>query len=95
MAVSSSQFSKEEIAERAHALYTSSIRTQVEKEENIGKMVVIDVQTGDFGVNTTGIETSSRLQANRPNAPLFGIRIGYRVADAMGGVLERAAFCYQ
>lgn len=83
--------SKEEIAERGNALYASRIRTQVETAENIGNMVVIDVETGDFGVDKTGFETSARLHATRPNAPLYAIRIGYRVAAAMGGVMERTS----
>lgn len=37
----------------------------------------------------TGLETSRRLHAKRPDAPLYGIRIGYNVSDSLGGVLER------
>jgi hypothetical protein len=40
-------------------------------------------------VDETGLVSARRLHAKRANAPLFGIRIGYRVADAIGGVLER------
>jgi ABC-type enterochelin transport system substrate-binding protein len=40
--------SREEVAQRAKQLYESSIRQQVEVEENIGKMVIIDIETGDY-----------------------------------------------
>ena len=83
--------SKEEIAERGNSLYASTIRTQVETSENIGKMVVIDVETGDYGVDRTGFVTSTRLHTLRPDAPLYAIRIGYKVAAAMGGVMERTS----
>jgi hypothetical protein len=83
------QLSKEEIAECGNSFYAGRIRAEVERPENIGKMVVIDVETGDYGVDTTGFETSHRLHALRPDAPLYAIRIGYRVSAALGGVMER------
>ena len=83
------QLSKEEIARRGQTLYEDRIRSQVETPDNIGKMVIIDVETGDFGVDDTGLVSARRLQSQHENAPLFGIRIGYRVADALGGVMER------
>ena len=81
--------SREEVAQRAKALYEQSIRAQVETEENVGKMVVIDIETGDFAVDEQGIESSRQLQARNPNARLYGIRIRYNVAESLGGVMER------
>ena len=40
--------SHEEVARLAKHLYESSIRQQVELEENIGKMVIIDIETGEY-----------------------------------------------
>jgi hypothetical protein len=37
--------SREEVARRARELYGDSIRAQVEVAENIGKMVIIDIET--------------------------------------------------
>lgn len=82
---------REEIGRRARQLYEQTIRSQVETPENIGKMVIIDVEKGEFGVDATGIETSRILRARHPDALLYGIRIGYDVADAIGGVMERTA----
>jgi hypothetical protein len=83
--------SREEVARRAKALYEQGIREQVETEENIGKMVIIDIETGDFAVDETGIASARQLQAMRPGARLYGIRIGYNVAESLGGVMERTA----
>ena len=83
--------SDDEIGQRARQLYEQTIRTQVETPENIGKMVIIDVETGEYGVDTTGLETSRRIHSEQPGARLFGIRIGYDVSDAIGGVMERTA----
>lgn len=83
--------SREEVARRAKALYAQNIRAQVETEENIGKMVVIDIDTGDFAVDDTGIASARALQNKHPTARLYGIRIGYNVAESLGGVMERTA----
>ncbi len=84
-------FSQEEVALRGKALYAQSIRSQVENEANIGKMVIIDIETGDYEIDDIGIVSAQRLHAKRPNARLYGIRIGYNVAEALGGVMERTA----
>ena len=52
-------------------------------------MVIIDVETGDYEVDELGLEATHHLHAKRPNAPLYGIRIGYNVAESLGGVMER------
>ncbi len=85
------KMSGDEVARRGKALYEENIRAKVETNENIGKIVVIDVETGEYGVDTTGFVSSDRLHRGRPEAPLFAIRIGYNVAAAMGGVVERVA----
>lgn len=83
--------SREEVARRAKQLYESSIREKVEVEENIGKMVIIDIETGDCEVDKTGLHAAKNLQAKSPYARLFGIRIGYNVAASFGGVMERVS----
>jgi hypothetical protein len=40
--------SREEVARRAKQIYESEIRQKVEVEENIGKMIIIDIETGDY-----------------------------------------------
>lgn len=81
--------SREEVARRAKELYETKIRPQVETEENIGKMVIIDVETGDFAVDKLGLDSADALKAKNPLARLFGIRIGYDVAAVFGGLMER------
>lgn len=49
MPLSQPQFSSAAVAARGKALYAESIRDQVETKENIGNLVIIDVETGDYG----------------------------------------------
>jgi hypothetical protein len=79
----------EEVATRAKKLYVDKIRSIVEHEENIGKMVVIDAETGEYALDRSGIHSAIALKAKNPNARLFTIRIGYDVAVAFGGNIER------
>ncbi|MEA5477407.1 hypothetical protein VB774_07215 [Pseudanabaena galeata UHCC 0370] len=80
--------SREEVAHRARHLYKNSIRQKVETDENIGKMVIVNIETGAYEVKT-GIKAAHNLIAKHPYARLFGICIGYNVAASLGGVMER------
>jgi hypothetical protein len=77
--------SAEEVMKRAYQLYESKIRQKVEIEENIGKMVIIDIETGDYEVDETGLQAADDLYTKHPYARLFGIRIGYNVAASLVG----------
>lgn len=83
--------SHEQVAQIAEHLYNTKIRQQVESEDNIGKMIIIDVATGNYEVNKNGLVAARILNEKNPNARLFGIRIGYNVAVSLGGVMERVS----
>ncbi|NET59887.1 MAG: hypothetical protein F6K47_28185 [Symploca sp. SIO2E6] len=83
--------SSEEVAKLAYRIYEGGIRQKVETEENIGKMIIINVETGDYEVDETGLKATKNLQAKCPYARLFGIRIGYNVAASFGGLMERVS----
>ncbi|MBW4557664.1 MAG: hypothetical protein KME59_17355 [Trichormus sp. ATA11-4-KO1] len=81
--------SREEVANRARQLYENRIRQQVEQAENIGKMVIIDIETGEYAIDKTGRESAHLLRQKNPLARLYGIRIGYKFAVSFSGFLER------
>jgi hypothetical protein len=83
------RITNEEIDRRGKALYEQSIRSQVESGTNIGKLVIIDVETGDYEIDTDGIAASDRLLARHPDAAFYGQRIGYDTAYSFDGVLSR------
>jgi len=82
-------WSMEEVALRAKQLYEKDIRQQVEFGDNIGKMIVIDAESGEYGIDSSGVKTALYLKQKNPNARLFTIRIGYDVAVTFGGAIER------
>ena len=79
----------EEVARLGEEKYEAGIRDIVETEDNIGKMVIIDIETGDYAIDDKGLEASRKLHAKSPGAALYGIRIGYNVAYSLGGFMER------
>jgi hypothetical protein len=79
----------EEVAGRAKQFYENGIRQEVEHGENIGQMIVIDAETGEYGIDPSGVETAMKLKEKNPVARLFTIRIGYDVAIVFGGEMER------
>ena len=84
--------SHEEAGRIANTLYEESIKQQVEKEENIGKMVLIDIESGDYEVDENSLEASKRLNQKHSYTRLHGIRIGYDAAVAFGGAsIKRVA----
>ncbi len=74
--------------ERARQLY-EQLRPQIETPANIGKLIVMDVDSGDYEIDDMGIETSRHLQVRHPGATLYALRIGYNAVEAIGGILER------
>ncbi|MDM3859408.1 MAG: hypothetical protein PT118_06110 [Aphanizomenon gracile PMC644.10] len=81
--------SSKEVAKRAKELYKNGIRQQVDTEENIGKMIIIDIETGEYAIDKTGIESAHYLRNKNPLARLYGLRIGYKVAVSFCGDMER------
>ncbi|GAA6618546.1 hypothetical protein [Scytonema sp. NUACC26] len=83
--------SRQEIVRRGKELYERSIRAKVETEENIGKIISINVETGDYEIGDDLVETSLRLRAKQADAALWGERIGFDAVYAVGGTLVRTA----
>jgi hypothetical protein len=78
------QYSKEEIVRRGEEWYEREIRAKVE-EGNIGKYLVIDIDTGDYEIDEDHLTAARRAQAKRPGAVLYGMRIGYPALGKIGG----------
>ncbi len=83
------RFSGEEVKRRAEEIYERKLRKQLETDENIGKVLVIDVETGDYEMDADEIAAVHRALAKHPGAALWALRIGYDVMHTLGGDLER------
>lgn len=85
-----------EVSKRGHSLYELELRKQCETEENIGKIVLLDVETGHFEIDADGLQANLLLKARFPDTDtclhpynLFAIRIGYDAVYAIGSSITR------
>ncbi len=83
-----SRYTGDEITRRGVELY-QALRVRVETEENIGKIISLDIETGDYEIGDDPVQTGRRLQNKHPDAAIYGARIGYNAVFAVGGALTR------
>ena len=81
--------SKEEISRQGEELYANRLRAQVETEENIGKLIALDINTGAYEIDDHSLPAADRLRARFPDAVVYVLRIGYDAVYALGGTLKR------
>jgi hypothetical protein len=79
----------EMISKIGHEIYETQLRPKVETDENIGKLISIDINTGDYEIGEKLLSTIQRLQARRPEAEIWSERIGYNAVYAVGGSVRR------
>lgn len=83
MTVRQRRYSKEELAQRGQELYETQVRQKVETG-NVGKIVAIDIETGNYEVADNVLPATRRLFARNPKAQPWVIRIGHRTVYHFG-----------
>ena len=70
-----------EVAARGEAIYREQIQSQLAPASVAkGNFVVIDIESGDYEVDTADAVATRRLLDRRPNAVTYGVRVGHRAA---------------
>lgn len=77
------RYSKEEFVTRGTEIYESHIRSKVE-EGNHGKIVAIDIETGDYELAKDTISASDKLIEKHPEAQIWCVRIGFKSVHRFG-----------
>lgn len=83
------RYSMEEHVRRGEEIYEQQVRPQVEAE-NVGKIVAIDIETGDYAVAESVLSASNNLLARLPDAQIWCVRIGYSAVHRFGPRMARA-----
>ena len=65
-------------------IYQRDIRQKVEDAYH-GKIVAIDVDSGDYAIGDTVSAASKRLRKRLPDADVWSVRVGYRTLRNFGG----------
>lgn len=76
-------YSKEEFARLGDEIYEQKIRPQV-KPDDYGKIVAIDIETGEFEIASDTMTATRKLYDKLPNAQPWVVRIGYRAVHRFG-----------
>jgi hypothetical protein len=76
--------------ERGKELF-AQLRDEIETDENIGRIVAIDVRTGAYEIADEILAAADRLRDRHPDAQVWGERIGYDAVYAIGGTLTRTS----
>lgn len=79
----------DDIVDRGKRIYEERIRPLV--QENVGKYLLIDVESGDWAMGEDTLELADAVQARHPDAVLFAMRIGHRAGGRLGGPARRIA----
>ena len=83
------RYAGDELGHIGHELYENTLRAKVETQENIGKVIFIDIDTGDYEIGDDLIVTANRLLNKHKEAAIWSERIGYNAVYAVGGSLHR------
>ena len=76
MSTATAQFTKEEIVQRGKEIYERDLRPLIEAG-NEGRVVAIDVLTGEFELADDAITSAGQLRARVPETVIFVLRVGY------------------
>ena len=70
-------------------IYRRLLPSLMQQEENIGKIVAIDLETGDYAIGDDLIPAVKALKRTSPEAIPTARRIGYNAVYAIGGSVVR------
>ena len=89
MNINGRRYSHEEFRSRATAIY-DKIRQQVDPG-NKGKILAIDIESGEYEVSADQIEAVETLFARLPDPQVYCFRIGYQAVHSFGGSIPEIA----
>ena len=84
------RYTNAEIIQRGEALYAHALRSMVEGKHR-GEFLVLDIETGDYEIDTDELTALDRLQSKIPNAVPYVLRIGFPTAVKLGATRVRPA----
>jgi hypothetical protein len=76
---------REDICRLGEEWYNRVIRAQVEGEpDNYGKVCLIDVDTGEYVVDSDSLTANKRMLVEKPGRRIYGIRVGFETMGKRG-----------
>lgn len=70
------RYSPEEFSRKGKKIYQEILPELIQNPSNLGKVVAIDIETGDYAIADKTIAAADQIFASSPNAQLWFERIG-------------------
>jgi hypothetical protein len=77
------RYTKEEFARRGDEIYECRVQPCVTQSDE-GKVVVIDIETGDYEIDVDEVAAYDRLLSRHPEAQVWVTQVGSRYARRFG-----------
>lgn len=74
-----------EFAQQGRSLYEREVRPHITEEEDKGKFVAIDIETGAYEIDADDYTATERLLERHPDAQIWLCRVGQEVTYRIGG----------
>lgn len=87
MATRQRRYPIDELARRGTEIYEQRLRSQL-AAGNKGRILAIDVDSGDFELADNNMEAANGLIARHPDAQIWSLRIGYKAVRHFNPPLE-------
>ena len=83
------RYSTDEIVARGKEIYEKQLRQKLEAQ-NLGKFLVIDIETGDYEMDEDDVTASRKASRKKPGGARFGMRIGSPTSGTIGNAMMGA-----
>jgi hypothetical protein len=77
------KYSKEEFARRGQAIFAREVAPKL-SGANSGKIVAIDIESGEFALDIDTLRAAQALRARIPDAQIWCVRIGSPAVERVG-----------
>lgn len=84
MGTTKRRYPKEVLAERGEAIFKKDVKPHLKGRDPMD-FVVIDIESGDYEINTDHLAAVERLRERVPDAQVYGRRVGSRILYHFGG----------
>jgi hypothetical protein len=71
--------------EEGSRIYYHTLRPTLECPENLGKILAIDVDSGDYEIDDDGNAAVARIRAKHPDHLIYRMRVGAKATYTMAG----------
>jgi hypothetical protein len=78
------RYENEEVARRGAEMYQRQVKPQMQPSDK-GKVVALDIDSGEFEVADDSLTACQRLRERRPDAQIWCERVGFLAVRRFGG----------